>query len=254
MNIITCNHLTIRYDASFEALHDLNFHVEGGDYLCILGQNGAGKSTLIKALLQIKKPTKGSITYSDGLSARDIGYLPQAKPEQKDFPASVKEIVLSGCLNKMGNRPFYGIRERRLARENMEKMGISDLKNKCFRELSGGQKQRVLLARALCATSKILLLDEPTAGLDPVMKQELYDIITELNRRNGITIIMVSHDMNAALHDSRHILQLHQKQLFFGRTEDYVNSEVGQEFIRESERSGLSDLICPTSKEVRENA
>ncbi|MGN1383166.1 MAG: metal ABC transporter ATP-binding protein, partial [Eubacterium sp.] len=181
MNLITCKNLTMRYESSFYALKDLNFHVENGDYLYILGQNGAGKSTLIKGLLQLKKPSSGSIVYGDGLSASDIGYLPQTTQIQKDFPASVREVVLSGCLNQMKLRPFYTHKERALAGQNMERMGITKLRNKCFRELSGGQKQRVLLARALCATRKILLLDEPAAGLDPVVTQEMYELIDTIN-------------------------------------------------------------------------
>lgn len=239
MNLISCKNLTMRYESSFYALKDLNFHVENGDYLYILGQNGAGKSTLIKGLLQLKKPSSGSITYGDGLSASDIGYLPQTTQIQKDFSASVSEVVLSGCLNQMKRRPFYTHKERKLAARNMERMGITPLKNKCFRELSGGQKQRVLLARALCATRKILLLDEPAAGLDPVVTQEMYDLIDRINKQLGITIIMVSHDMHAALKYAKHILQLHQQQLFYGTTEEYIESDIGRKFIGESEDAGL---------------
>lgn len=251
MNLITCSNLTMRYESSFYALKDLNFHVEAGDYLYILGQNGAGKSTLIKGLLQLKKPASGSITYGNGLKPTDIGYLSQTTQVQKDFPASVREVVLSGCLNQMRRRPFYSQKEKKTAAENMERMGISALKNKCFRELSGGQKQRVLLARALCATKKILLLDEPAAGLDPVVTQEMYEQIDAINKNLGITIIMVSHDMHAALKYARHILQLHQRQLFYGTTAEYIASDVGQNFIRESEDAGLLDLLDRSCSLIR---
>ena len=251
MNLITCNHLTMRYESSFYALKDLNFHVETGDYLYILGQNGAGKSTLIKGLLQLKKPASGEVIYGDGLQPSDIGYLPQTTQVQKDFPASVREVVLSGCLNQMRRRPFYSHKEKRLAAENMERMGITKLQNKCFRELSGGQKQRVLLARALCATKKILLLDEPAAGLDPVVTQEMYEQIHAINQNLGITIIMVSHDMHAALKYAKHILQLHQNQLFYGTTAEYIASDVGRNFIRESEDAGLLDLLDQSCNVLR---
>ncbi len=231
----------MRYESSFYALRDLNFRVESGDYLYILGQNGAGKSTLIKGLLQLKKPSSGTITYADGLSPSDIGYLPQTTQVQKDFPASVWEVVLSGCLNKMNRRPFYSHREKKLGAENLERMGIRELKNKCFRELSGGQKQRVLLARALCATTRILLLDEPAAGLDPVVTQDMYEQIDAINKKLGITIIMVSHDMHAALKYAKHILQLQQNQLFYGTTSEYLASDIGKAFISESEGSPLTD-------------
>ena len=214
-----------------KALDGLSLDVRAGEVHALVGENGAGKSTLVKGLLRLKKPASGTIHMGNGLLAKEIGYLPQQTAGQKDFPASVYEVVLSGCLNRLGLKPFYTKREKELANENLQKMGITKLKNRCYRELSGGQQQRVLLARALCATKKVILLDEPAAGLDPVVTQNLYELIRQINEDMGITIIMVSHDIHAAVQYAKHILHLCHSQLFFGTTEDYRNSEVGSRFI-----------------------
>lgn len=227
MSQIVCRNLTLGYEKRAVA-EDINFSVERGDYLCILGENGSGKSTLIKTLLGLNKPLSGEIQFGDRLHAAEIGYLPQQTMAQRDFPASVWEIVLSGCLNRSGLRPFYSRLEKEIARENMEQLGITHLSNKCYRELSGGQQQRVLLARALCATRKMLLLDEPVAGLDPKAATEMYETIYELNQKHGITIIMVSHDIMASVPYASHVLHLSNKPLFFGTREDYLFSPVGQ--------------------------
>ena len=192
----------------------LNFEVNSGDYLCIVGENGSGKTTLMKTLLNLKSPISGRIVTGDDLRKNEIGYLPQQTIVQKDFPASVQEIVLSGCQGRCGFRPFYNKEEKKLARENMERMGITDLAKRCYRDLSGGQQQRVLLARALCATRKVLLLDEPVAGLDPKVTTEMYNLISELNKE-GITIIMISHDIAAAVKYASHILHIGDS-VFFG--------------------------------------
>jgi zinc transport system ATP-binding protein len=183
----------------------------------------------MKTLLQLKSPISGDIIVGDGLKKNEIGYLPQQTIVQKDFPASVKEIVISGCQGRCGLRPFYNKQEKQIAKENMERMGIIDLANRCYRDLSGGQQQRVLLARALCATRKILLLDEPVSGLDPKVNMEMYNLIEELNKE-GITIIMISHDMSAALRYASHILHIGDK-IFFGTKEEYVNSKAGKNFL-----------------------
>ena len=230
MDLITCKNVSFAYDG-VTAVRDLNFSVAQRDYLCVVGENGAGKSTLISGLLRLKKPFSGTICMGGGLLPGEIGYLPQQTAIQKDFPASVYEVVLSGCLNRLGAKPFYTRAEKALADENLRRMEIENLKNRCYRELSGGQQQRVLLARALCATKKVILLDEPAAGLDPVVTQNLYELIRQINEDMGITIIMVSHDIHAAVQYAKHILHLCHSQLFFGTTEDYRNSEVGSRFI-----------------------
>ncbi|MDE6780637.1 MAG: metal ABC transporter ATP-binding protein [Ruminococcus sp.] len=225
---IICHNASLGYEDGI-VTEDLDFTINSGDYLCILGENGSGKSTLIKALLGLKKPVSGEIIW-DGFTSREIGYLPQQTPVQRDFPASVREIVLSGCLARCGLRPFYNKADKKLAENNMKQLHIEDLAGKCYRELSGGQQQRVLLARALCATSEMLLLDEPVTGLDPKAQSDLYELISGLNKK-GITIIMVSHDIGASLKYASHILHIAKKQLFYGTTADYINSQTGRNFI-----------------------
>lgn len=230
MALITCREAAFGYDEGV-VISGLNFTVNSGDYLCIVGENGSGKSTLIKGLLRLKQPVSGEILTGEGLSSNEIGYLPQQSPAQKDFPAAAFEVVLSGRQSGCGLRPFYSREDRRLALENMERLGIADLKNKCYRELSGGQQQRVLLARALCATEKLLLLDEPVAGLDPLAAQELYALLLSLNREQGITLVMVSHDIRSAAEQATHILHLAHRQLFFGETREYVKTELAGRFL-----------------------
>lgn len=226
---IICRNAALGYEDGI-VTENLNFTVNSGDYLCILGENGSGKSTLIKALLGLKPQVSGEIKWCDGFSARDIGYLPQQTPVQRDFPASVREIVLSGCLSKKGFHPFYNSNEKKLADDKIKQLRIESLAKKCYRELSGGQQQRVLLARALCAASKMLLLDEPVTGLDPHAQIDLYELIAELNHQ-GISIIMVSHDITSALKYATHILHISKKQLFFGTKSNYIKSEAGRSFI-----------------------
>ena len=228
MSFISAQNLSLGYDRTV-VVDNLNFIVEKGNYLCIVGENGSGKTTLMKTMLGLQASIGGQILFGDGLKKNEIGYLPQQTVVQRDFPASVFEIVLSGCQSHMGLRPFYTEKERKVARENMERMGITDLKNRCYRELSGGQQQRVLLARALCATTKVLLLDEPVSGLDPKVTFEMYELIKELND-SGVTIIMVSHDIAAAVKYASHILHI-GKTLFFGTKDEYVSSNVGKFFM-----------------------
>lgn len=230
MALLTCENAAFAYEGN-TVVSDLNFTVNNGDYLCIVGENGSGKSTLIKGLLRLKAPQQGSIVLGDGLKANEIGYLPQQTAAQKDFPASVYEVVLSGRLGRRGIRPFYMRRDKEAAEVYMKLLGIEALRNKCYRELSGGQQQRVLLARALCATKKLLLLDEPVSGLDPVVTQELYQTIENINKEIGITIIMVSHDIQSAIKYADRILHLQNKQVFFGSAEEYVMSGSGKTFL-----------------------
>ena len=225
MPLISCENLTIKYDGH-TAVDNVSFALEQGDYLSIVGENGSGKSTLMKGILGLLRPTSGKVEFS-GLRQNEIGYMPQQTVVQKDFPASVQEVVLSGCLNRgRGVLSFYTAVERRRAQESMEKLEISALQKICYRELSGGQQQRVLLARALCATEKLLLLDEPVAGLDPVITAELYVLIDRLNREQGITIIMVSHDIRSAVQCGSKILHMDTHLAFFGPREDYMRTEI----------------------------
>ena len=217
---LTCNNLVLGYDSKI-IINNLSFSVNKGDYLAIIGENGSGKSTLMKTILRLNKPISGTIQTGDGLLPDEIGYLPQQTMVQKDFPASVREIVLSGCQSRCGRRPWYNREEKLLAEQNMVKMGIYELADRCYRELSGGQQQRVLLARALCATQKMLLLDEPVTGLDPQVTEEMYDLIQTLHS-SGITIIMISHDIEAALKYATHVLHIGQ-DLFYGTRDQFVH-------------------------------
>lgn len=234
MSLIKTENLTLSYE-NMMVIKDLKFEINSGDYLCIVGENGSGKSTLVKALLGLKKPVGGSIEFGDGLRQNEIGYLPQQTNAQRDFPASVYEVVISGCLNSRGIRPFYSARERGIAAENMKRLGISELKNRSYRELSGGQQQRVLLARALCATRKILLLDEPVTGLDPMVTAEFYGLISQINR-DGVTVIMVTHDMSAAVKYASHILCMRENDCFFGSTKEFLKSDAS-DFIKGGEKN-----------------
>ena len=219
MEQIICQNLAIGYEGR-TLLQDINFSVKEGDYLCIIGENGSGKSTLMRTLLNLQQPIHGKIMFGAGVKKDEIGYLPQQTVIQKDFPASVREIVLSGCQNRVGMRPFYNRSEKKRADEMMEKLQITNLGNRCYRELSGGQQQRVLLARALCATRKILLLDEPVSGLDPKVTEEMYRLIEKINCEDKITIIMISHDMKAAMNYASHILHIGE-EVFYGAKLEY---------------------------------
>ena len=226
---LTCQNLCAGYDGR-PVLQGLTFELLAGDYLCIVGENGSGKSTLMKTILGLQTPISGRILTGDGLRKNEIGYLPQQTQAQRDFPATVREVVLSGCLN--GSKgPFYSRTDRSLANKNMEKLSITNIANRSYRELSGGQQQRVLLARALCAAKELLLLDDPVTGLDPVVTAEFYRLIKKLNRDSGIAVIMVSHDIECAVENANKILHLGSRGVeFFGTTEDYLKSDAGRRF------------------------
>lgn len=229
MALIKAKDLSLGYEGR-TVTEGIDFEVNKGDYLCIVGENGSGKTTLMKAMLGLKAPSGGSLIFGEGLKKNGIGYLPQQSAAQRDFPASVYEVVLSGCLSKQGIFPFFKSEHKALAKLNMEKLGITELADKCYRELSGGQQQRALLARALCASSEMLLLDEPVSGLDPIMTAELYELIKNLNRE-GLTVIMISHDISACIGFASHILHLSHTPLFFGSVADYLGSDIGKKYV-----------------------
>ena len=229
--IFECKDVTLGYENKVVA-KNLNFKIDQGDYLCVVGENGTGNSTLIKTLLGLIKPLNGEVIANvQGKNHKGVGYVPQQTQAQKDFPASVWEVVLSGVLNNDHRCPFYNKKDKAEAEKNMEKLNILDLKKRCYRELSGGQQQRVLLARALCATDSVLILDEPVTGLDPVASMELYETIKDLNKKENVTIIMVSHDIKNALNYATHILHLEQENDFFGTVEEYKKSNVSNMFL-----------------------
>ena len=230
MSLITCENLTLAYDTGVVA-SGVSFTLEAGSYLCIVGENGSGKSTLLKSMLGLHPVDGGTLTIHPDTRKQGIGYLPQHTPAQRDFPASVREIVRAGCLKKSGLRPFWRVSDKKLADEAMARMGIDHLAGKCYRELSGGQQQRVLLARAYCATGQLIRLDEPIAGLDPMAMTEMYRMIADLNRE-GVAVVMVSHDVSAAVNYATHILHMSKTTTFFGTTEEYLSTPVGQQFAR----------------------
>lgn len=230
MALISCKNVEFQYDGK-TVLSNVSFDVNKGDYLCIVGENGSGKTTLMNGILGIIKAKNGEIKFDENITNKEIGYLPQQTEIQKNFPASVYEVVLSGCINKLKFIPFYTKREKKIANTNMELLEITDIKNKCYHNLSGGQQQRVLLARALCSAKSVLLLDEPVAGLDPVVTNSMYKIIKHLNTEHKITVIMVSHDIKSSVEYATHILHLGHKPLFYGTTADYLKSDIAKSLI-----------------------
>ncbi len=228
MAVIECKNVVLSYENTVVA-RNLSFAVNESDFLCIVGENGSGKSTLVKAMLGLKSVTSGELSFGEGVTTRQIGYLPQQTTAQKDFPASVSEVVLSGCLSDKKGL-FYSKENRQTALDNMKKLEIEGLKNRCYRELSGGQQQRVLLARALCAAKKLLLLDEPVAGLDPVVTADFYSLIEKINREYGMTVVMVSHDLLYAASHASHILHMKRDGAVFAKACDYVRSDIFKAF------------------------
>ncbi len=229
MPLIKANNISLAYDGR-TVVDNLSFAVSKGDYLCVIGENGSGKSTLIKALLSLISPSSGSLEYGDGLSKNEIGYLPQQTRVQRDFPSSVFETVLSGCQNRLGFLPFYTAAHKKKALDALHILKAENLKNTCYHELSGGQQQRVLLARAMCATDKLLILDEPTAGLDPIITEDFYSVINDINK-SGITIIMVSHDIEAVSEYATHILHLTHSGYIFDTADNYKKSKYGKIYL-----------------------
>ena len=229
MSQINTENLTLAYDGRV-VLSDLSFSVERGDYVCIIGENGSGKSTLVRALLGLKHPLSGKIAFGDGLCRRDIGYIPQKTDVERDFPATVREVVMSGLV---GEHVFPSLSKncRARAAAAMDRLGITDIKDRPITALSGGQRQRVLLARAMCASGKLLVLDEPATGLDVLITAQLYDILSELNRNDSLTVIMVSHDIPAAMKYATKILHLGTPGYFFGTAAEYRESEIGRKFL-----------------------
>jgi zinc transport system ATP-binding protein len=233
---LTVSALALGYNG-FAVLSGLGFTIPRGGYLCIVGENGSGKSTLIKGILGLISPMSGTIKLGEGIRRGEIGYLSQQAAVKKDFPAGVSEIVLSGSLGRAGLRPFYSRPEKAAAEENMRRLGIWELREHCFRELSGGQQRRVLLARALCASRRLLVLDEPAAGLDPLVTVDVYGLLEKLNREMGLTVVMVSHDIESALKYAHTVLHLKKPagetvntQCFFGTAAEYIQSDTGREF------------------------
>lgn len=217
--MIKVKNLTLGYEGK-EVVKNVTFDVDQGDYICVIGDNGSGKSTLMKALLSLIKPISGNIEFL-GVKKNEIGYLPQQTGAREDFPALVKEVVSSGCLNRGKFSFFMNKEKKRIISENMDKLQISALKNESFSELSGGQKQRVLLARALCATQKLLIIDEPVAGLDPKVTDEMYEAVKKLNDE-GITIIMVTHDVTRALRFSNKVVHISYEDSTCLPTDEYL--------------------------------
>lgn len=226
MALITCEKATFAYEGR-AVVSALDLEIRRGEYLCIVGENGSGKSTLVKGLLGLVSPASGRVSYGDGLRRSEIGYLPQRTDVQSDFPASVWEVVTSGCR---GRGPFLTPAMRKTANANIALMGIESIRDRSFMQLSGGQQQRALLARALCATDRLLLMDEPVAGLDPLVTREMYDVISMLHKDKGLTVVMISHDIGAAMTYADRILHMSQQGVFLGTVEEYRHSPLGRAF------------------------
>ena len=227
--LIVCRDVSLGYEGQSVLTH-LNLTIRAGDYLCIVGDNGSGKSTLLRGLLGLLPPQSGQILRSPELQRGAIGYLPQQTRAQRDFPATVYEVVLSGCLNQKKNRFFYSAAQKSQALMNMGKLGVLELKDQCYRDLSGGQQQRVLLARALCAASSLLILDEPITGLDPAAAQGLYKTLAYLNEKEHMAVVMVTHDLKAALKSARTVLHIGRSSVFSGTVAEYLASPQGRRF------------------------
>jgi len=228
--LLKCDKATLGYENK-PVISDISFQVDASDYLCIVGENGAGKSTLVKGILGLLKPMSGNIVFGEEVRNASIGYLPQQTDAQKDFPATVMEVVLSGCLKQKGFLSFYNTKDKEAALVNMHKLGVGHLRKQSFRKLSGGQQQRVLIARALCATDKLLVLDEPVTGLDPTGTADLYAVLRDLNEQYGTAIIMVSHDVRGALPEVRHVLHISFDTVFYGTAREYRDSAFGKQFL-----------------------
>ncbi len=229
MALIECKNVSLAYESTL-VVKNLSFSLNEGDYLCIIGENGSGKSTLLKAMVGLMPVKSGSITFN-GIKNNEVGYIPQQTQLQRDFPASVFEVVLSGCISSA--RPFYKKESKALARKNIALLGLEGMASKCYKELSGGQQQRVLLARALCATKKLLVLDEPVSYLDPLAASELYGHIRNINKNEGITVVMVSHDVEKSLSDASHVLHMHSEKPFFSDKANYLECDECKQFLGE---------------------
>ena len=234
MKLIECRKLNIGYSDKV-VCSNISFSVEKGQYVCIVGENGSGKSTLVKTILGLNKPISGRVIFGPNFNKSHVGYLPQQTDFQKDFPATVREVIMSGFLGRMGFRPFYNKAEKDKANKIINQLGISDYQKKSFKELSGGQQQRVLLARALCATDEILILDEPTNGLDARAIRYFYELISKLNTENGLTVLMVTHNIENVIKYATNVVYLKKEMAFAGTKDDFLDSEYAKYFKLEEE-------------------
>ena len=232
--LIVCRDVSLGYEGQSVLTH-LDLTIQEGDYLCIVGDNGSGKSTLLRGLLGLLRPQSGEIRRAPELECGAIGYLPQQTRAQKDFPATVLEVVLSGCLNRKGFRFFYSSSQKSEALMNLGKLGVLELKDQSYRDLSGGQQQRVLLARALCAAGRLLILDEPITGLDPAAAQDLYKTLDYLRRKEGMAVVMVTHDLRPALRSAGTVLHIGRRGSFLGTPAEYLASPYGRRFQEAAE-------------------
>lgn len=219
--MLSAENICVSY-GSRKAVENVSLAIERGDYLCIVGANGSGKTTLVKTLLGFIRPKSGQVNRGNCA----IGYLSQQNAVQRDFPASVNEVVLSGRLRQNSLMPFYSKADRAAAAERLERLGIQQLGKLPYKNLSGGQQQRVLLARALCAGSDLLVLDEPVTGLDPSVTDELYAVIRALNQKEKTAVLMVSHDVRRAVANASRILHMNTAALFYGSTEEYTKTDL----------------------------
>lgn len=230
--LLECKNLSVSFDGR-PIIEDLSFTVNENDFICIVGENGTGKSTLTNAMLGLIPITSGNIELH-GICKSDIGYLPQKLKVENNFPASVYEIVMSGFVGKSIFNPFYTKSQKCKAEDSIELLSIDGIKSRPFTELSGGQQQRVLLARAICAAEKLVLLDEPVTGLDAQSSDNFYKLIMHLNSEHGVAVVMVSHDIERSVQFAGKVLHLGADNYFFGTVDEYKATDYYKNFLKEA--------------------
>lgn len=250
--LIDVKELSLAYEGR-SVISGLSLQIHSGDFLCIIGENGSGKTTLTNALLGLKSPSSGSMELC-GLKRNEIGVLLQRTDVQSDFPALVGEVVLSGRVGKKRGIAMYTRHDRQVAFENMEKLGITSIADKSFRTLSGGQQQRALLARALCAAEKLIVLDEPAASLDPKACADMYSLIRDINANEGMAVIMVSHDIRCAREYATHVLHIDKGAHRMYTREEYLRENTEDGVTSEKSHSAYGDSDAYRYKGGESNA
>lgn len=228
-NIIELHNIFVGYK-DLIVLEDISINIPRGSFLAVVGPNGGGKTTLIKTILGLIKPGSGTVNvfgkpaYCQGGNRKKIGYVPQVLSIDANFPIHAKDVVLMGRYGRIGLLKNPALKDKKIAKETMDKIGILELADKPIGRLSGGQRQRVFLARALANEPEILFLDEPTTGIDVPSTEGLYELLHKLHNE-GITIIIVSHDIGVVASYVDTIACLNKRLIAHGRPEEVINPE-----------------------------